>query len=122
MGGGSEGSWGGCGLYLGYNPWVEAQASGSGECVAGVSTSLDLEREAADLVVGVGERGDGGEVVHGDGAAAEHEGLGLLGGEGGHGRWAAAPAERRGGRIDRKWRDVQQRQHHFFLFFMETIK
>lgn len=66
--------------HLGYNPWSEAQASSSGERVAGVSASLDLEREAADLVVGAGEGGDGGEVVHGDGAAAQQDGVGHVGG------------------------------------------
>lgn len=119
--------------YLGYNPWAETQASSSGEGIAGVSTSLDLEREAPDLVVGVGEGGDSGEVVRADGSAAEHDGrrLGLVGSGGGHGRWAAVSTgrrRRRGG--DWNWSDVQH-QHHFLLrrltssestSFLETIK
>lgn len=56
---------------LRYDPGSKPEARGGGESVADVPTALHLEGEAADLVVGVGEGGDGGQAVCGDAAAAE---------------------------------------------------
>jgi len=57
--------------HLGNDPGAEAESRSCGERVARVAAALDLELEAADLVVGVGEGRHRGQVVHVDGAAPE---------------------------------------------------
>ena len=56
---------------LGNDPGTEAEARSCSERVASVAAPLHLEGEAADLVVGVGEGGDRGQIVYGRGAAAQ---------------------------------------------------
>ena len=58
-------------MNLGDDPGTEAEACSCSEGVARVAPSLHLEGEAADLVVGVGEGGDRGQIVYGRGAAAQ---------------------------------------------------
>jgi len=71
--------------YLGNDPGAEAESRSCGERVARVAAALDLELEAADLVVGVGEGRHRGQVVHVDGAAPEHDRAGAAGVHGGGG-------------------------------------